>query len=137
MTISLKVHMDKKQWDSIESYLKTNRKHMKLAIRKGLAVLHTQIRENLSGPSHTLFPDNGNPFPGTLTGRMKNSINAKIVSGRDFIIGKVGPNVDYAVKHEYGFGVPKRPYLGPALKRQRKRIRQLFQEGIRASLRKR
>lgn len=108
---------------------------MVLAVRKGLSVLHGQIRINLSGPSHSLFPGNGNPFPGTVTGRMKNSINAKVQSGRDFVIGRVGPNVSYAVRHEYGFGVPKRPYLSPALKRQRKNINRFFREGIQASLR--
>ena len=47
MTISLKVHMDKKQWDSVEAFLKTNRKQRKLAIRKGLAMLNTQNREDM------------------------------------------------------------------------------------------
>lgn len=99
-----------------------------------MSLLHSQIHTNLSGPSHVRFPGNGNPFPGVLSGRMRNSINAKITSGSDWIIGKVGPNVKYAVNHERGLGVTKRPFLGPAWKKQQKNVRRVIKDRINAAL---
>ena len=135
MSKSIRIKIDPSRWYSIERWLATNKRELKLAMRSAMSVLHSQIHRNLSGPSHVRFPGNGNPFPGVLTGRMRNSINAKIRSGSDWIKGTVGPNVTYAAAHEFGHGhVPKRPYLTPAWKKQQKVVRKIIKDRINASL---
>ena len=132
MTITMDI--DPKYWRATRSFLRTHEQKLHAAMAEALGILHMQVRLNLSGPSHTLFPGNGNPFPGVITGRMRNSINAEIDTGDGYMIGKVGPNVNYARKHIDGDGVKKRNFLKPAWMRHHMQIRRIFQKAVRASL---
>ena len=132
MTIT--VNIDPKYWRATRAFLRTHEQKLHAAMTESLALLHMRIRLNLSGPSHTLFPGNGNPFPGVITGRMRNSINAEIKTGDGYMIGRVGPNVNYARKHEFGEGVKRRPFLKPAFVKHHMQIRRIFQKAVRASL---
>ena len=59
-------------------------------------------RANLTG---------GNPLH-VRTGRLRSSVGSEFLS--DDTVA-VGTNVHYGKYHEHGNGVPKRPWLGPAL----------------------
>lgn len=132
ITFQVKIHP--KDWRAVRRWSKVYRRNMNDAMRQALAVLHGQIFVNLSGPSHTLFPGNGNPFPGTVTGRMKNSLSAQVYNRPREVRGVVGPNVHYAIKHITGDGVKKRDYLTPAFKKRRREVNRILRRAVRESL---
>ncbi len=127
--ILIKVTFTKEQWGSVENFAKNGTNEIKLAIRKGLSLIHGQIIRNISGPSHTRFPGNGNPFPGVLTGRMKQSVHAKIKTRTDYIRGVTGPNTSYAAKQN-----EMRPFIKPAWEKVRKKVRQIIRSHIQGAL---
>jgi len=126
---TIRIKLDPSKWNSMEEFLRTHKREIKMFMRAAMSVLHSQIHTNLSGPSHTKFPGNGNPYPGVLTGRMRNSINAKITSGSDWMKGVVGPNVKYARRQN-----DMRPFLKPAWKKQRKKVHQIFKDRMNKAL---
>lgn len=133
--IRMKFTISNGEWKALNKWTRTFVRNMTGAVIQAQNVLHTQIRLNLSGPSHVLFPGNGNPFPGTITGRMKNSITAPppvVRAGK--ITGIVGPNVWYAINHVIGRGVPKRDFLTAAFKTVRREVRRILRRGIKESL---
>lgn len=131
MPLTYKVKIDPKLWKSSQDFRSRYQKRFKLAMFRALSILHGQVRRNLSGPSHTRFPGNGNPFPGTLSSRLKNSVHIRpIQMAADGMIGITGPNVKYARAHEFGIGVPKRPYLAPALKLRLNDVDKVFKTAI-------
>lgn len=95
-------------------------------IKKGFikagTMIERQTKKNLSGQSHTRFPGNGNPFIGTLTGRLKQSVNSQVTQGFGDTVLRVGPHVEYAAIHEFGGNagiggsamIPPRAYLFPS-----------------------
>ena len=65
------------------------------------------------------------------TGRMINSITHEIVIKGKKIIGLVGTNVWYAKVHELGNRyIPARPFLRPALIKEKKFINDLLKKGM-------
>ncbi len=97
-------------------------KQLKIAIRRIGVKLERQSKKNLSGPSHTRFPGNPNPFPGVLTGRLRQSVTAQFSD--EGLTVRVGPDTVYARAQEYGMDtIPARPYLGPALTEKLEEIR--------------
>lgn len=123
MPISMTIKIDPKLWKSTKDFKARYRRRFKLAMNQANAAVHGQVRRNLSGPSHTLFPGNGNPFPGVLTGRMRNSIHSRIKIESDGITGITGPNVKYARRQN-----KLRPFMAPALQRQRDRVQDIFDQ---------
>jgi len=107
---------------------------MKPAIRRALiksgAQLEGQIKKHLSGPSHTLFPGNANPFPGVYHGKLRSSITHRVVKGGTGLIVGPGRSVKYARIHEVGGDagrggrtqIPARPYIKPAWQKLRKTV---------------
>lgn len=71
------------------------------------------------------------------TGRLRSSIGSEIVMGSGSeIIGKVGSKVEYASYQEYGTRYQKgKPYLRPAVEKNRNRLVKLFEDGIARALR--
>lgn len=132
--ITFKADITPKEWQAVTKWSKAYRQKMNAAMRRALAVLHGRVTLNLSGPSHVLFPGNGNPFPGVISGRMRGSISAKVYNRIKTIRGVVGPNVHYAIKHVLGLGVPKRDFLTPAVKRERSKVNRILRRAIRDAL---
>lgn len=72
--------------------------------------------ERLSGPR----PE----FLGVKSGRLRSSISKSPVKESGGLFGakeytvRIGTNVEYARKHEFGEGIRKRPFLQPALEDQ-------------------
>lgn len=108
---------------------------IKQRIRRGLMasgfILERQIKKNLSGPSHTRFPENGNPYPGVLSGTLKGSVSAKMdADGMAVRIGPGGLASPYAAIQEFGgkagrnlaTTIPARPYVRPAWEQQKDTI---------------
>ena len=95
---------------------------VRAAVHRAGLLIEGQIKRNLSGPSHTKNPDNGNPFPGVVHGRLRASFNTQSAQS-GYIETRVGTNLDYAPIHEFGgmagrghkVRIPERPYIRPAL----------------------
>lgn len=135
MSVTVTIRIEPNKWNSLDGFLRKYPSNARRAMAKALALLQKQIKTNLSGPSHVDFPGNGNPFPGTRTGRMKNSVNTKIESGPDLLRGLVGPNVKYAAIHETGGRhIPKRSYLAPAFDKHKDRVGKIFNKAVQQSL---
>ena len=102
---------------------------VKNIIKRSGFLLERQIKENLTGPSHTKFPGNPNPFPGVVSGKLRSSITTKFEDGELTVI--VGPNVEYARIHELGGGkIPKRAFLKPAFDRVSPDIVKMFAKQV-------
>lgn len=133
--ISIQIRLEPDKWKSIEHFLKTYAANIRGAMFEALAVLQGQIKLNLSGPSHTNFPGNGNPFPGVVSGVMRNTVNVKVRSRGDLIVGFVGPRVKYAIFHITGTRfMEKRDFLTPAYEKKRKKIQRIFNGAVRNAL---
>ena len=132
--IKFTVDIKPKEWHAVSAWSKTYRQKMIAAMRNALSVMTRRIVLNLSGMSHTLFPGNGNPFPGTISGRMKNSVSATVRTRSNIVKGVVGPNVYYAVNHVLGRGVPKRDFLTPALKKEQAKINRILRDAIKDAM---
>ena len=122
MPVTLKIDIKPKTWLATDDFARRYRRRMVLAMNIANSVVHGQVRTYLSGPSHTRFPGNGNPFPGTLTGRMKNSVHSRVKSDQDGVVGITGPNVKYARRQDN-----LRPFLKPALEAQLLTVERIFQ----------
>ena len=74
------------------------------------------IAQRLSGPSHTLFPGCGNPYPGVVSGTLRASVMYDLLPGMGVRIGPGGLAEKYAAAQEFGTsrGVPARPYVKPS-----------------------
>jgi len=134
--INVKIDITPKEWRALAKFKRTFWSNMTRAMWKAMNVLHTRMIRNLSGPSHSRFPGNGNPFPGVLTGVMRNSVTAIVRQSQGALTGIVGPGREapYAIAHELGRGVPRRPFLAPTFKSERANVRKILQQGIRESL---
>ena len=72
----------------------------------------------------------GNP-PAPDTGRLMGSITHRVEMEGNSIIGYVGTSVKYGVYLEYGTSkIAARPWLGPAIERNRKIIRETIGEAL-------
>jgi phage gpG-like protein len=131
--IQVNVSITPTEWKACRKWRESFKSNMTDAMWRALNALHTRIRLNLSGPSHTKFPGNGNPFPGVVTGRLRNSVTAQLSSYGTEFRGIVGPDVWYAVNHELGRGVPMRPYLAPAFRKERQYVRRVLEMAIKES----
>lgn len=73
------------------------------------------------------------------TGRLRSSISVRDVSkSGDAYMTSIGTNVEYAPKHEFGIGVPKRAFLAPAITDENniKFVLQKLNEDLNRALRK-
>lgn len=70
---------------------------------------------------------------GVVTGRGKGSILPNV--SKDGLMGTVGTNVEYMLKHEIGFAVPKRPFMAPGLEASKEFIFKELGAGVDAALR--
>jgi len=71
--------------------------------------------------------------PGVVTGTLRRSIATRLVPGNV----QVGTNVVYARRLEFGFeGQEARPYLYPALKRNKEEILKIINKGLNDELSK-
>lgn len=72
--------------------------------------------------------------PGNLrvvTGRLRASINSKAQIIKNEIIGSVQTDVKYGAKHEFGtHGMPKRPFLKPAIEENLNKINDIILNSI-------
>lgn len=76
---------------------------LRRAFAKIAVVLTSQVKRNLSGPSHTRSAGGaGNPFPGVVTGRLRGSATGKVTGSRDDLTTVVGLNTNYARIQEKG-----------------------------------
>lgn len=65
--------------------------------------------------------------PGVITGTLRRSIATRLIPGN----AQVGTNVVYARRLEFGYKTQEaRPYLYPALKRNKKEIIKIIEEGL-------
>lgn len=106
------------------------------AVRKGIrdaaSILELQIKENLSGPSHTLNPGSSNPFPGVLGGDLRQSVTSQFEdSGFTALIGPGGLSEAYDAAQEFGTAsLPDRPYVKPAFEANIDKINRLFEQQV-------
>jgi len=83
--------------------------------RAGLNLVHWIMKERLQAPPGF------HPFMlHKRTGRLMGSIGSKTSDGvwnydNDTYTLKLGTNVEYAPKHEYGIGVRKRPFMSASI----------------------
>lgn len=141
------INITGRPWQEIE-------KRLPVALLAGASYVAGQIRLNLSGPSHTNY-DIPNPYPGTITNRLKQSFTAGNAYHRHTVEPyRVwwGSLVKYAGIHEHGgyifitdrmrgklhsigihpkavtlfVHIPPRPYVAPAVKRSTKKVAQLI-----------
>ena len=91
------------------------RKALREGLLRGGSVLFRQLDKNLSGPSHTLFPGNSNPYPGRLTGNLLGSLKMKLIgNGTGVVVGPGKASSDYSAALEKpGHGSPGYPYMKP------------------------
>jgi phage gpG-like protein len=79
---------------------------------------------------------------GVVSGRLRQSIGAKVTRTPEGVQGKVGTRVVYAAIHEFGGKtkqggvIPARPYLGPALAESRQMIVEELGDAYVATLRR-
>ena len=74
--------------------------NMDVAFKKIGVVLEGQVKENLSGESHTKFPGTSNPYPGVVHGTLRASVISKlrkISQGPQLIVGPGGFASNYAM----------------------------------------
>lgn len=88
------------------------------ALRDVGASFSKDIKRNLSGPSHTKFPGNGNPFPGVVSGTLRRSVTFHLIDNNWGVkIGPGGLAEPYAAVQEFGHPNWKRkegrPYVRP------------------------
>lgn len=96
--------------------------NLRAAFRKAGSTLARAIKKNLSGRSHTRFPDNGNPFPGVVSGTLRRSVDFKMLGDHGVEVGPGGYATPYAAIQEFGGNagragktkIPARPYVKPA-----------------------
>ena len=113
----------------LNRFSKQAKPRLRAGIRDSAIILESQVKDNLSGPSHTRFPGNGNPFPGVLTGRLRSSVN--FVTTDEGLTAMIGPNVVYARIHEFGGGkIPERPYMKPAMDAKHDQIRRILFKAV-------
>lgn len=134
--MSFRINLTPKQWKAVEKWNKTFRNRIKGAMWEALAILEGQMKVNLSGPSHSLFPGNGNPFPGAVTGVGKNSVTSEVRETKRDMEGVVGPGpiAPYMVRHFMGWGVKKRDFIRPTFHKKRVAVRKVFKRAIQESL---
>ena len=120
MAFKLTISLGKNKVGSIkiDRFTKGKRAALRTGLVRAGALLEEKIVRNLSGPSHTLFPGNANPYPGVVTNQLRGSVRFKLIGGGTGVIVGPGREVsDYAAVQELGSStVPPRPYVGPAWK---------------------
>lgn len=96
------------------------------------AMLTRETRQRLSGPSHVQFPDNGNEYPGVISGNLRKSQGFKY----DHESMVAGPGLTesvrkYAPAQEFGTAtIPARPALRRSLADLSDKIIDLFQKTV-------
>lgn len=114
--------------------------HFPEIVERGLSVGVRIVRaeavaNHLSGPkmargvgdekSATLQPD---------TGHLRASVQTAVEASSNKVSGKVFTNTAYAPAHEFGKGVPKRPFLAPSLDEKKyeaiEKVKDVIVEGL-------
>lgn len=94
--------------------------HLEGAIKRELSV-GQPVQRTKSGRLIGLNPSRPGKPPHVLTGRLRQSITARVEVLDDFIVGRVGSNVEYARALELGYAprnLDPRPYLAPTFRRE-------------------
>jgi len=116
----------------IRNFSRGRRERIVAGLVEAGSILESGIKMNLSGPSHTRFPGNGNPYPGTLSHILKNSVRHKVDRGA--LSMKVGPgseSSEYSAVHVLGSATtPKRDYMTPAWEKNKNRILNMINQKI-------
>lgn len=109
---------------------------IKRAVRRSGLIAERKMKRNLSGPSHTKFPGNGNPYPGVVTNRLRASVTSQTTESG--FVAEIGPNVEYAPYLEFGTKHMKRaegyPFVRPTLEQTQSDIINEFEDAVRRSL---
>jgi hypothetical protein len=90
------------------------------------------VRRTKSGRLIGLDPSRPFEPPHVLTGRLRQSIKGDVTRAGDFIVGRVGSNVEYARALEFGYAprnLDPRPYLRPSFRDSIKRIASILRGG--------
>ena len=92
---------------------------MEQALRTSL-IRAEAVQKHLSGPRMPRgIGDEKNATLQPVTGTLRASVQTEVQVGPQRASAKVFTNTVYARKHEFGDGVPKRPFLRPALEAKR------------------
>jgi len=99
-------------------------------MQKAGAILEREMKELLSGPSHVRFPFVHNPYPGVLTGRLRQGVNFKVkkTSGGPLLV--VGPKSNYAIYLETKQGAGRYPFVLPTWERKHQPAIRAIQDAI-------
>jgi len=94
------------------------------ALTVGARIVRAEaVEKHLSGPKMPKgVGDLKNATLQPRTGHLRASVQTEVSSDSKKLIGKVFTNTEYAPKHEFGRGVPKRPFLGPSLEKKRPEV---------------
>ena len=102
----------------VNAFTDKMKSNLRRALVKVGSAFSKDIKKNLSGPSHTKFPGNGNPFPGVVSGTLRRSVTYQLIDGNMGVkIGPGGLAEPYAAVQEFGHPHWKRkggrPYVKP------------------------
>lgn len=109
-----------------------HRESLQRFFRNAGSMLTRETRQRLSGPSHVQFPDNGNEYPGVISGNLRKAQGFK----HDHESVVVGPGLTqqvqkYAAAQEFGTAkIPARPSLRRALADNTDKIIEMFQKTV-------
>ena len=101
---------------------------LRQGVAKALMVVKGESQANyLTGPRPQRL--------GVVTGRLRSSLLVDTERDGHTVRGTMGTDVYYARKHEFGIGVRKRPFLGPAMKAKSRQVRTIVNDAFERCLR--
>lgn len=113
----------------LESRLLAAAAHLEGAVKRDLSV-GQQVRRTRGGHRVGLNPSQPGQPPHVLTGRLRQSITHRVDRDARGFVARVGTNVAYSKFLELGTRkMAARPYLRPALFRERSRIAGILARG--------
>ena len=139
MAFAMSISLGKKKAGvlKIENFNARKKGNLRRGLGEAGVMLETQIKRNLSGPSHSRFPGNGNPFPGVVSGVLRSSVRHKVLdNGMALVVGPGAESRKYSKVHELGHNkIPKRPYIRPAWDKLSKKVFKVISNRILEPLR--
>lgn len=103
----------------------------KALTRSSMFIAREVKSAHLSGPK--MQRGMGHPTMATLavrTGRLRRSITQRVAVEPGRYSAIIGTNVPYGRKHEFGQGVPFRPFLRPSLEKKRPEALEMLNEAL-------
>lgn len=148
MSVELKISMTPKDGPPrLIRFANAKPAAIKRGVKAAAEIFRDQIVENLSGPSHSRYPGNSNPFPGVFSGELRRSTQRPMYvdGGMGAIVGPLTNDVKkYAAVQEFGSKragrgrktvIPPRPYVSTAARKVYKKAVTALVEQIRRALR--